>query len=180
MEESRLNAKNGNPAAPEQKAGIVAGVKAEGCQQTESGERVAALFRSLSERMKAAGADKDTVCKTTAAIAGMAEKAEKPDYFVLHLLRKIVPKKLNVRNIGTLQEDVRLFGLLLGKYMREHGLEMLPEKSTHATIEQLGEDLPHRSHAKTCMLRDVVGNATVFMSNDENVGNYWKVHHYEE
>jgi hypothetical protein len=176
MEESRLNAKNGNPAAPEQRGGIVAGVKTEGRQQTESGERVAALFRSLTERMKAAGVDSGTACRIVSMVVELSERAERPDYFATHLLRMIVPKELDVRTIGALEEDVRLFGLLLGKYMRDHGLEMLPEKSTRAIIEQLGNDLKPADMRGHFDHKGRVCDSGVYDSRGDTVysdGGYW-------
>jgi len=176
MVESKLDAKSGKADITGLKDGINAGVKLEGRLEAEGAKRLAELFRGLSERMKAAGADQDAVCKTTAAIAGMAERAEKPDYFVLHILRRIVPKELNVRNMGTLQEDVRLFGLLLGKYMRDHGLEMLPEKSTRAIIEQLGNDLKPADMRGHFDHKGRVCDSGVYDSRGDTVysdGGYW-------
>ena len=141
MVELKLDAKSVNIDTAGPKGGINAGVRLEGRLDAAGAKRLAELFRGLSERMKAAGADKDTVCRSVGAIARLSEKAERQDYFILHLLRKMVPRELGGRESAALEGNLRMFGLLLEKYMREHGLETLPERSTRAIIEQLGDDL---------------------------------------
>ena len=154
MVELKLDAKSVNVDTAGPKGGINAGVRLEGRLDAAGAKRLAELFRGLSERMKAAGADQDAVCKIIAALARLSEKAEKPDYFVLHLLRKIVPKELNMHAVGVLQSDLKLLELTLTGYLKAHGMEKLPEKSTRAAIEQLGNDLgPARKPSATPMER---------------------------